>query len=84
MLLRSNYDYIDHDYWPSVYAGSKAKWERLEAKYGVKAKPLTPHQFSETERKHLEEQGIGKHHSIPQTKDEPLYRIPIITENDSK
>jgi hypothetical protein len=33
MLLRSNNDYIDHDYWPRMYAKQKEINERLLKKY---------------------------------------------------
>lgn len=76
MLLRSNNDYIDHEYWPKMYAQSKQKWAKLEAKYGVKTNS-EPRELSELEKKALREQGIGTYHSVPQMRNEPLFRIKI-------
>lgn len=77
MLLRSNNDYIDHDYWKNAYADAKIRNERMLKRYGVKAVPDKPPAFTESEKEQLKKQGIGKHIAIPQTPGEPFTRIPI-------
>lgn len=82
MLLRSNNDYIDHEYWPKVYAESKEKWERIMAKHGVKGVPAAPTPLSDHDKSVLKSQGIGKHHIVPTISSEPVVRISIEGEQE--
>lgn len=77
MLLRSNNDYIDHTYWPKVYAQSKKHHERMIKKHGVNARDTKAHIWNEQERKALTDMGINKRHVIIDIPDTPLTRIPI-------
>jgi hypothetical protein len=78
MLLRSNYDYIDHDYWPKVYKEWEGTRQNIEAKYGVKAKEIVQHIYTPSEKKELNKQGIGKVIIIEEIKSGPLFKLPIV------
>lgn len=75
MQLRSNNDYIDHTYWPTIRLKSEQGHANMMKKYGIPdlRQRTEPAVFSDTTKKFNESLGIGRHHAINPTP--PVKRI---------
>lgn len=79
MLLRSNNDYIDHTYWPTVQAESVERHKRIIERYGMPdVRRLTeePSVLAADVVKYNREMGMGKRFIIEPTP--PTKRIPLL------
>lgn len=80
ILLRSNNDYIDHEYWPKVYKKAKRREKKIIEKYGAKnLNGFEPASFTPDEQEILKKQGIGRKIEVKDTNF--IRRIPIIEED---
>lgn len=77
MLLRSNYDYIDHEYWPKEYAKWQKTRKNLDDKYGVIAEVKEDYKWSKRDKKKLKELGAGKKIIIQDVPSGPLFKLPL-------